>query len=97
MGIKAALSKPFAAFVLKGINKWKKNAVAAQKEMLAMLVDEAKNTAFGKDHKFSLIKDYNDFKRQVPIRDYEDLRPYVNRVIAGEADVLWKGKPRYFA
>jgi hypothetical protein len=97
MGLKAALSKPFAAFVLKGINKWKRNAVSAQQEMMAMLVKEAQNTSFGKDHHFSEIKDYNDFKKQVPIGDYEALRPYIDRVVAGEADVLWKGKPRYFA
>jgi len=97
MGLKAALSKPFAAFVLKGINRWKKNAVSAQQEMLKMLVDQAKDTAFGKDHGFALIKNYSDFKKQVPVRDYEDLRPYIDRVVAGEADVLWKGKPRYFA
>ena len=97
MGLKAALSKPFAAFVLKGINKWKKNAVSAQEEMLAMLVKKAKDTSFGKDHKFVQIKNYEDFKSQVPIRDYEDLRPYIDRVVAGEPDVLWQGKPRYFA
>lgn len=97
MGLKAALSIPFAAFVLKGINRWKKNAVSAQQEMLEMLVDQAKDTAFGKDHGFALIKNYSDFKKQVPVRDYEDLRPYIDRVVAGEADVLWKRKPRYFA
>jgi hypothetical protein len=47
MGLKAALSKPFAAFVLKGINKWKKNAVVVQHEVLSMLVKEAKDTSFG--------------------------------------------------
>jgi hypothetical protein len=97
MGLKAALSKPFAAFVLKGINKWKRNAVSAQKDMLAMLVKEAQSTSFGRDHHFDAIKNYHDFKKQVPIRDYEDLRPYIDRVVAGEADVMWKGKPRYFA
>ncbi|RZK78158.1 MAG: hypothetical protein EOO92_11635, partial [Pedobacter sp.] len=88
MGLKAALSKPFAAFVLKGINKWKQNAVPAQQNVLAMLVKEAKSTAFGKDHSFSQINNYEDFKRLVPVRDYEDLRPYVDRVVAGEEDVL---------
>jgi hypothetical protein len=97
MGLKAALSKPFAAFVLKGINRWKNNALAAQQDMLEMLVEEAKETAFGKDHQFSLIKSYSDFKKYVPVRDYEDLRPYIDRVVAGESDVMWKGKPLYFA
>ena len=97
MGLKAALSKPFAAFVVKGINRWKNNPIEAQKETLHELVESAKDTAFGKDHNFSAIKTYKDFKKSVPVRDYEDLRPYIDRVVAGEADVMWKGKPEYFA
>jgi hypothetical protein len=97
MGFKAALSKPFAAFAVWQINKWKKNAVAAQDKILQNLIAQAKDTAFGKDHQFSAIKNYHDFKRNVPVQDYEGLKPYVDRVVAGEADVLWKGKPLYFA
>ena len=97
MGLKAALSKPFAAFVIKGVNKWKKNAVAAQQQTLNELITSAKDTVFGKDHQFSTIKNYEDFKKQVPVRDYEDLRPYIDRVVAGEHDILWKGKPAYYA
>ncbi|MES2448267.1 MAG: GH3 auxin-responsive promoter family protein [Bacteroidota bacterium] len=97
MGLKAALSKPFAAFVVKGINKWKKNALKAQEETLQYLVKTASQTAFGKDHQFQSIQSYQDFKANVPVRDYEDLRPYIDRVVAGESDVLWKGKPAYFA
>ncbi len=97
MGLKAALSKPFAAFVVKGINKWKKNAVAVQQNVLAGLVRDARHTAFGRDHDFKSIRNYEDFKKRVPVRDYEDLKPYIDRVVAGEADVLWKGKPLYFA
>ncbi|MES2455351.1 MAG: GH3 auxin-responsive promoter family protein [Bacteroidota bacterium] len=97
MGLKAALSKPFAAFVVRNIQKWKTNAVAAQQDTLQMLLNEAKDTAFGKDHGFSGIRNYEDFKRAVPVRDYEDLRPYIDRVVAGEKDVLWKGQPQYFA
>ncbi|ETZ23366.1 GH3 auxin-responsive promoter family protein [Pedobacter sp. V48] len=97
MGLKAALSKPFAAFIVKGINKWKKNAVGAQKETLSQLIDAAKSTAFGKDHGFAAVKTYEDFKKAVPVRDYEELRPYIERVVAGEPDVMWKGKPLYFA
>lgn len=97
MGIKAALSKPFAAFIVKGVTRWKKDAVAAQKETFRQLIDAAQDTAFGKDHQFSSIKNYEDFKKQVPVRDYEELRPYIDRVVAGEKDVMWKGKPAYFA
>ncbi|NTD99897.1 GH3 auxin-responsive promoter family protein [Agrobacterium tumefaciens] len=97
MGLKAALSKPFAAFAVWQINKWKKNAVVAQDKILKNLLLEANETAFGKDHHFAKIKDYHDFKEHVPIRDYEGLKPYVDRVVGGEADVIWKGKPLYFA
>ncbi|MBB6498005.1 GH3 auxin-responsive promoter family protein [Pedobacter cryoconitis] len=97
MGLKAALSKPFAAFIVKGVNKWKKDAVAAQKETFLELIDSAKDTAFGRDHLFSTIKTYEDFRKRVPVRDYEQLRPYIDRVVAGEENVMWKGKPAYFA
>lgn len=97
MGLKAALSKPFAALVVRGINKWKKNALKAQEQTLQYLLKTASQTAFGKDHQFQHIQSYQDFKANVPIRDYEDLRPYIDRVVAGESDVLWKGKPAYFA
>lgn len=97
MGLKAALSKPFAAFVVWQINKWKRNAVGAQNQVLKSLVAKAKNTAFGRDHHFEQISTYADFKKNVPVRDYEELRPYVERVVKGEPDVLWPGKPAYFA
>ncbi len=97
MGVKSALSKPFAAWVVRGVNKWKIDALKAQEQTLKMLLKKAKNTAFGTDHHFTTIKDYQSFKANVPIRDYEALKPYVDRVVAGETDVLWKGKPKYFA
>ncbi|MET0571702.1 MAG: GH3 auxin-responsive promoter family protein [Pedobacter agri] len=97
MGLKAWLSKPFAAFAVWKINKWKNNAVNAQHRILINLVRTAQQTAFGRDHQFSEIKNYNDFRKHVPIHDYEGLKPYVDRVVAGEANVLWTGKPLYFA
>lgn len=97
MGLKSILSKPFAAFAVWQINKWKNDAVNAQHKILRNLIQTAKYTAFGKDHHFEDIKTYSDFKLRVPIQDYEGLKPYVDRVVAGESDVLWKGKPLYFA
>ncbi|MGF1923353.1 MAG: GH3 family domain-containing protein, partial [Bacteroidia bacterium] len=97
MGLKAALSKPFAAWVVKGINKWKSNPLEAQQKTFSSLLKAAKHTAFGKDHQFSTISTYEDFKANVPIRDYEALKPYIDRVVDGEADVLWPAKPKYFA
>ncbi len=87
-GLKAALSKPFAAFAVWQINKWKNNAVNAQHNILKKLIDEAKNTAFGKDHHFAEIKTYADFKKHVPVQDYEGLKPYIDRVEQGEPDII---------
>ncbi|MGY3052283.1 phenylacetate-coenzyme A ligase PaaK-like adenylate-forming protein [Pedobacter sp. UYEF25] len=97
MGLKSILSKPFAAFVVWKINRWKKNAVAAQQQTMLKLVRTAEKTAFGSDHSFINITSYNDYKQRVPITDYEDLKPYIDRIMGGEADVLWPAKPLYFA
>jgi hypothetical protein len=64
---------------------------------LQQLIKQAAGTAFGKDHHFQNIHTYEDFKLNVPIRDYEDLRPYIDRITHGEADVMWPGKPAYLA
>lgn len=95
--IKAALSKPFAKLIAKRINKWASQPVETQDKVFQNLIKEASNTVFGKDHKFNTIQSYEDFKNLVPVRDYEALRPYVERVVKGEENILWKGKPIYFA
>lgn len=97
MGIKAALSKPFAAVIAIKLNRIRKNAVGFQDKVFWQLISQAKETAFGKDHGFVQIKSYEDFKKQVPVRDYEQLSPYIERVTHGEENVLWPGKPTYFA
>ncbi|TSJ39346.1 GH3 auxin-responsive promoter family protein [Mucilaginibacter corticis] len=95
MGLKSILSNVFAAWVNKDLNRIRKNAVAIQKQTFENLISKAKNTTFGQDHHFDQIKSYDDFKRQVPLRDYEELSLYIKRVVNGEADVLWPGKPTY--
>ena len=97
MGIKAFLSKYIAAYAVRKIDGWKFNATAAQEKVFKKLVKFARQTSFGVDHQFQNITSYQDFKNQVPIHDYEDLKPYIERVTKGEENVLWKGKPLYFA
>ena len=97
MNIKSILAKPFAKRITTRIYKQSNNAVKIQNSVFKKLLKQAQNTTFGKDHNFSKINSYAEFKHQVPIRDYEDLKPYVERVVAGEKDILWKGKPLYFA
>jgi len=96
MGIKASLSLPFAKFIVSKNKKWKKNAVKVQENLMLELVREAENTVFGKDHDFQEIKNYSDLKKQIPIKDYEGLKDYIQQIIDGKEDVLWPGKPLYF-
>lgn len=97
MGLKAVLSKVFAAVVNRQLDHIRQNAIALQQKVFSDLIDKAKNTAFGTDHQFASINNYEDFKRLVPVRDYEDLRPYIDRLVNGEANVMWPGQPAYFA
>jgi len=97
LSIKSVLAKPFAKRIYNSVQKWATNPIDTQQQVFEKLIKKAKNTQFGKDHDFDSIKSYNDFVNRVPIRDYELLKPYVDRVVAGEEDVLWKGKPLYFA
>ena len=97
MSIKSVFAIPFAKQVTKRVYKWAYQPHKTQEKVFKKLISKAKNTAFGKDHKFDQIKTYRDFKEQVKINDYEGLRPYVDRIVAGEENVLWKGKPLYFA
>ncbi|MFK5957612.1 MAG: GH3 auxin-responsive promoter family protein [Lutibacter sp.] len=97
MSIKSILAKPFAKYIALKFYKQSNNAVKIQQNILKKLVSDAQNTTFGKDHNFKKIQTYQDFKKQVPVRDYEALKLYVEKVVAGESDILWKGKPMYFA
>lgn len=73
------------------------NPVEAQEKVFQTLIRTARDTAFGNDHRFRMVKTYEDFKIHVPIRDYEGLKPYIDRMIAGEKDVLWIDKPLYLS
>lgn len=97
MGIRSKLAKPFAAFIAAETKKWSQNPHPYQDKIRQYLVREASHTAFGKDHDFSSIRNYDDFKKNIPVRDYEELKPYIERVTKGEPDILWSGKPAYFA
>jgi GH3 auxin-responsive promoter len=97
LSIKSTLAKPFAKTVQLSVQKWANNPIETQQKVFEDLIKQAKKTQFGKDHGFETIKSHSDFVNQVPIRDYELLKNYVERVVAGEENVLWKGKPLYFA
>lgn len=97
MGLKSIIAKPLANIAAKKQRKWKRNGVGVQEKWRRRIVTSGMKTLFGKEHYLSDINSYQDFKKAVPIRDYEGLKPYVDKIIAGESDILWKGKPLYFA
>ena len=97
MYLKSVGAKIFAKIVVNRIQKWATKPVETQQKVFKALITEAKNTAFGQDHDFGNINSFQDFAKKVPIRDYEELKPYINRVVSGEENVLWPRKPLYFA
>lgn len=97
MSIKSFFAIPFAKYATKKVLKWASNPHKTQEKVFKNLIAKGSKTVFGKDHNFNEIKNYNDFKKQVKVTDYEGLRTYVDKMVAGETDVLWPGKPLYYA
>ncbi len=97
MSIKSFAAKLFAAYIQRKTNTWASKPEETQKKVFLDLISRARETRFGKDHSFGDITSYEEFAAKVPVRDYEDLKPYVSRMVAGEEDILWPGKPLYFA
>jgi len=97
MKIKSFLAKPFASIVSKNIKKGMVTAVDDQQAILKNLIKTARDTHFGKEHHFDTINTYEEFRDAVPIRDYEAFSPYIHLIKEGKHNVLWKGRPIYFA
>ena len=97
MSIKSIAAKLFAKRIYSKTQRWANNPIATQQQVFDNLIQRAKDTQFGIDHHFSVIQTYEDFANCVPIRDYEALKNYVDRVVKGEDNILWPGKPLYFA
>ena len=97
MKIKSVLAKPFASYIYKGIRKGMATAVADQEAILKNLVKTGRNTEFGKLARFNNVNTYDEFRQAVIIRDYEQFKPFIEQIKEGKHNVLWKGKPIYFA
>ena len=97
MKIKSFLAKPFASYIYKGIRKGMATAVADQENIFKTLIKVGRTTEFGKRAGLNKVNNYDEFRQAVSIRDYEDLKPYINLIKEGRHNVLWKGKPIYFA
>ena len=97
MSLKQIGAKIYAKISAYKTASWANNPVKSQEQVFKDLIEKAKHTKFGKAHHFDEIASYSDFQKQVPISDYEALRPYVEEAVAGKEDILWPGKPLYFA
>lgn len=97
MSLLSALSRPMAALVAAQTRSWSRHPRRAQLRIFDELVRNGRMTAFGRDHAFDTIRTYTHFSKQVPVRDYEGLRPWLDRVKAAEDSILWPGKPLYLS
>lgn len=97
MGYKSFFVRFLAKWITHSNQHWVSDPVNAQEKWFKKLIKKGATTQFGKDHAFGEIHTYEDFKKRVPIVDYEGLSHYIERVKAGEEHVLWPGRPLYFA
>ncbi len=97
MKFKSLLAKPFANYIYRAIRKGMHNAVADQQDIFNQLIKVGAKTKFGKDHNFDQVKSHEDYVKLVPVRDYEGFRSYIDLIKEGKQNVLWKGRPIYFA
>lgn len=97
MSIKSIAAKLFAKHITKKMANWSSKPVETQQRVFETLIASASETQFGKDHHFKTISTPEAFRKNVPIRDYEALKPYIDQVVEGVPNILWPGKPLYFA
>lgn len=73
------------------------SALEDQDNILKSLLKNGSKTVFGREHHLENVKTYEEFREAVPIRDYEQFKPYIDQIKQGKHNVLWKGQPIYFA
>ncbi|MGB5428034.1 GH3 family domain-containing protein [Eudoraea sp.] len=97
MSLKSLAARIFAKNIARKTAKWASEPLKSQEKVFKHILRKAENTKFGIDHNFKQIESHSEFVNEVPIRDYEALREYVEQAVAGNQNVLWPGKPIYFA
>jgi GH3 auxin-responsive promoter len=97
MKFKSFLAKPFASFINRTIQKEMASAIDDQEAILKNLLKIGSKTVFGEEHHLSEAKTYEEFKNAIPVRDYEQLKEYIDQVKEGKHNILWKGRPIYLA
>ena len=94
---KSTLLRPIARYIAKKVKRNAARAVEEQERIFRELINTAKDTDFGKQHDFVNIKSHVDYTKRVPLRDYEKLRDFIEAIKEGKSNVLWPGRPVYFA
>lgn len=97
MKFKSFLAKPFASYISRQVKKDMSNALDDQQKIFQELLKTGAKTVFGADHRLQEVKTYDAFRQAVPIRDYEQYKPYIEMIKQGKHNVLWKGQPIYLA
>jgi hypothetical protein len=97
MKIKSFLAKPFASYIYKGIRKGMATAVTDQENILQQLIKVGKGTEYGKSVGLDKVTKYEEFTQAIPIQDYEQMRPWIDKIKEGKHNILWKGRPIYLA
>ncbi len=82
---------------LKEIDLYASQAGEIQHRVMTRLVTQAANTEWGKKYDYKSIRNYEDFKSRIPVQTYEEIKPYVERLRAGEQNLLWSSEIRWFA
>lgn len=95
MGIKSTLLLPYAKHCYNSIKKDQINAIADQEKIRKSNISKAQYTVFGKEYGLSEIHNYQQYKNNIPVLHYEKIKPLMERVLLGEKDILWPGKPSY--
>lgn len=92
-----SLARRYFSYRILAMQRYDAQYEQIQRDTLAFLVQRAANTIWGREHDYASIQDYDDFAARVPVGDYASHKPYILRMMAGERDVLWKGRVKYFA
>ncbi len=94
---KSRLISPYAQWISSQVVAQSSNAMADQDKIFQELIAKAKDTVWGKDHGYAYIRNFESFRQQVPIRDYEAAKDYFDRTAQGQVNILWPGRPKYLA
>lgn len=97
MKIRSVLSRPLAAAIASSVIKDARHPIECQYRVFKRLIGAGRHCIYGKAHRFREINSYEDFRNHLPITDYEEMRPLIERISKGEKNVLWPGLPIYFA